>query len=68
MPGSVVARPPGTGVAHAFRADDAGLAMLCYGTREPGDIRYYPRSRTLAIPGLRASLSVEPVDVSDREA
>ena len=38
------------------------------GTREPGDIRYYPRSRTLAIPGLRASFSVEQVDVWDLEA
>ena len=66
--GSVVARPPGTGVAHAFRAGNDGLAMLCYGTREPGDIRYYPRSRTLAIPGLRASFTVEQVDVWDREA
>ena len=42
--------------------------MLCYGTREPGDIRYYPRSRTLAIPGLRASFSIEQVDIWDREA
>jgi uncharacterized cupin superfamily protein len=67
-PGSVVARPPGTGAAHAFRAGDDGLAMLCYGTREPGDIRYYPRSRTLAIPGLRASFTVEQVDLWDREA
>lgn len=66
--GSVVARPPGTGVAHAFRAGDEGLTMLCYGTRESGDIRYYPRSRTLAIPGLRASFTVEQVDVWDREA
>jgi uncharacterized cupin superfamily protein len=66
--GSVVARPPGTGVAHAFRAGDDGLTVLCYRTREPGDIRYYPRSRTLAIPGLRASFTVEQVDVWDREA
>jgi uncharacterized cupin superfamily protein len=66
--GSVVARPPGTGVPHAFRAGDDGLAMLCYGTREPGDIVYYPRSRTLSIPGLGASFTVAPVDVWDREA
>ena len=34
---------------------------------EPVD-PYYPRSRTLAIPGLRASFTVEQVDVWDREA
>ena len=42
-PGSVVARPPGTGVAHAFRAGERGLALLAFGTREPNDITYYPR-------------------------
>jgi uncharacterized cupin superfamily protein len=66
--GSVVARLPGTGVAHAFRAGDDGLTMLCYGTREPGDIRLYPRSGKLSIPGLRASFRVERVDVWDGEA
>src|SRR5919197_4905 len=66
--GSVVARPPGTGVAHTFRAGDGGLTLLCYGTREPGDIRYYPRSSKLFIPGLRASFRVEQVDIWDGEA
>jgi uncharacterized cupin superfamily protein len=66
--GSVVARPPGTGVPHAFRAGDGGLTLLCYGTREPGDIRYYPRSGKLFIPGLAASFRVEQVDVWDGEA
>jgi uncharacterized cupin superfamily protein len=66
--GSVVARPPGTGVPHAFRAGDGGLTLLCYGTREPGDVRYYPRSGKLFIPGLAASFRVEQVDVWDGEA
>jgi len=65
--GSVVARPPGTGVAHAFRGGDDGLTMLCYGTRVPGDIRYYPRSGKLSIPGLRAVFRVEQVDPWDGE-
>ncbi|HKE80555.1 MAG TPA: cupin domain-containing protein [Solirubrobacteraceae bacterium] len=65
--GSVVARPPGTGVAHTFRAGDEGLTLLCYGTREPGDIRLYPRSGKLSIPGLRATFRVERVDVWDGE-
>jgi uncharacterized cupin superfamily protein len=65
--GSVVARPPGTGVSHTFRAGDGGLTLLCYGTREPGDIRLYPRSGKLSIPGLRATFRVERVDVWDGE-
>jgi uncharacterized cupin superfamily protein len=66
--GSVVARPPGTGVAHTFRAGDGGLILLCYGTRQPGDIRLYPRSGKLSIPGLRATFRIERVDVWDGEA
>ncbi len=44
-PGHVVARPPGTRVAHAFRGGEAGLTYLAYGTREPNDIVWYPRSQ-----------------------
>jgi uncharacterized cupin superfamily protein len=43
--GSVVARPPATGVAHALVAGDRGLTYLAYGTRRPGEVVYYPRSR-----------------------
>lgn len=50
--GHVVARPPGTGVPHAFTAGDAGLAYLAYGTRVPGDIVYYPRTREVALRGV----------------
>src|SRR5262245_33083416 len=42
--GSVVARPAGTGVAHAFRAGADGMTLLMYGTRDPRDVCYYPRS------------------------
>jgi uncharacterized cupin superfamily protein len=31
--------------AHALRAGPDGLTYLAYGTREPGEIVYYPRSR-----------------------
>ena len=41
-PGSFVGRPPGTGVAHAFRGP---LTLLTYGTNEPNEICYYPRSK-----------------------
>jgi uncharacterized cupin superfamily protein len=52
--GSVVARPAGTGVAHAFRAGegDGGLTLLMYGTREPNDICYYPRSGKVYFGGV----------------
>ena len=50
--GSVVARPPGTGIAHAFRAGMDGLALLMYGTRDPNDICYYPRSGKVFFTGL----------------
>jgi uncharacterized cupin superfamily protein len=59
--GSVVARPPGTGIAHAFRAGDSGLTLLAFGTRDPGDIVYYPRSGKLALRGVRARFQIENV-------
>jgi uncharacterized cupin superfamily protein len=50
--GHVVARPAGTGVAHVFRAAGDGLTYLAYGTREPGDVCYYPRSNKIAFRGV----------------
>ena len=66
-PGSVVARPPGTGVAHAFRAADDGLTLLAFGTREPNDIAYYPRSGKVSLRGIRAMFHVERVGYWDAE-
>ncbi len=51
--GSVVARPAGTAVAHALRAGEQGMAVLMYGTRDPNDICYYPRSGKVYLTGLR---------------
>ncbi len=50
--GSVVARVAGTGVAHAFRAGGQGMTVLMYGTRDPNDICYYPRSGKVYFTGL----------------
>jgi uncharacterized cupin superfamily protein len=50
--GSVVVRPPASEVAHAFRGGDAGLTLLMYGTREPGEVCYYPRSGKVYFIGL----------------
>jgi len=65
--GSVVARPPGTGVAHAFRAGDGGLTVLAYGTRESNDIAYYPRSGKVSLRGVNAIFRVQRVDYWDGE-
>ena len=50
--GSVIVRPPSTGVAHAFRGGEAGLTLLMYGPREPGEVCYYPRSNKVYFIGL----------------
>jgi len=38
--------------AHAFRAGSAGLTVLMYGTREPNDICFYPRSGKVFLRGV----------------
>ena len=66
--GSVVCRPPGTGVAHAFRGGDEGMSLLTYGTRDPNDMCFYPRSRKLYIRGLGLITRVgEQLDYLDGE-
>jgi len=50
--GSVVCRLPGTGVAHTFRGGDNGMTLLMYGTREPNEVCYYPRSGKISFSGL----------------
>jgi uncharacterized cupin superfamily protein len=65
--GSVVARPPATGIAHAFRAGDERLTVLAYGTREPSDICFYPRSGKVSIRGIGAIFRVERLDYWDGE-
>jgi uncharacterized cupin superfamily protein len=66
-PGHVVARPPGTKVSHFFRGGDDGATMLVYGTREPNDIAYYPRSNKFYIRGIGLIGRVEPLDYWDGE-
>ncbi len=64
--GSVVARPPGTGVAHSFRAGDSVLTLLAWGTRDPNDTTWYPRSKKLLVGG-RIMFRVEQLDYWDGE-
>ncbi len=65
--GHVVSRPPGTGIAHMFRAGESGLSYLAYGTREPGDTCYYPRSNKISFSGLGVIGRLEPLDYWDGE-
>ena len=65
--GHVVARPPGTGIAHTFRAGPGGLRYLAYGTREPNDMIFYPRSNKVSFKGLDVIARVERLDYWDGE-
>lgn len=66
-PGSVVGRPPGTRVGHAFRAGEVDLVYLAYGTREPNDIAYYPRSGKVSLRGVGVMGRIEPLGYWDGE-
>ena len=66
-PGNVVGRPPGTRVAHAFRAGANDLVYLAYGTREPNDIAYYPRSGKVSLRGVGVLGRIEPLGYWDGE-
>jgi uncharacterized cupin superfamily protein len=66
--GSIVGRPPGTRVPHSFRAGESDLVYLAYGTREPNDIAYYPRSGKVNLRGIGVIGRIEPVDYWDGES
>jgi uncharacterized cupin superfamily protein len=65
--GLVLARPPGTGVAHSFIAGGEGLEYLGWGTREPNDICFYPDSGKVFLCGVGVIGRIEPVDYWDGE-
>ena len=65
--GHVIARPPATRVAHAFRAGASGMTLLLYGTKDPNDISYYPRSRKIAFRGVGLIGRIEALDYWDGE-
>ena len=60
--GSVVARPAGTGEAHAFYAGDGGLTLLAYGTYDPRDVAWYPEAGKINFRGLGLTARVELLD------
>jgi uncharacterized cupin superfamily protein len=65
--GHVVSRPPGTRISHCFRSGEQGLTYLAYGTKEPNDICYYPRSNKVFFRGLGLMARLEPLEYFDGE-
>ena len=65
--GHVIARPPATGVAHGFKGGPGGMTLLAYGTREPNDIAYYPRSNKVAFRGIKLIGRLDRLDYFDGE-
>jgi uncharacterized cupin superfamily protein len=66
-PGHLVARPPGTGIAHSFLAGAGGLTMLIYGTRRPNDMAWFPRSSKIYWRGLGVIGRIESLEYGDGE-
>jgi uncharacterized cupin superfamily protein len=66
-PGHVIARPPGTGVAHTFQGAGSGLTLLAYGTRRSADLCFYPRSSKISFRGLGVIGRISCVDYWDGE-
>jgi uncharacterized cupin superfamily protein len=54
--GDVVSRLAGTGVAHTLRASEGGLTYLAFGTRDRGDMCFYPQSGRVSLRGLGIAL------------
>ena len=65
--GHVVSRPASSRIAHAFRGGEGGLTLLAYGTRDPNDIAYYPRSNKIYFRGVGVMTRVERLDYWDGE-
>jgi uncharacterized cupin superfamily protein len=65
--GHAVSRPAGTRISHCFRAGPGGLTYLAYGTKEPNDMCYYPRSNKIFFRGLGLIARLEPLGYSDGE-
>jgi uncharacterized cupin superfamily protein len=65
--GHVIVRPPGTRVAHFIKAGANGMTCLVYGTREPNDICYYPRSNKIGFRGVGVLGRIESLDYWDGE-
>jgi uncharacterized cupin superfamily protein len=58
---------PGTRIAHSIVAGPDGITYLAYGTREPNDICFYPRSGKVSFRGVKLVARVERVGYWDGE-
>jgi uncharacterized cupin superfamily protein len=65
--GHIVSRPPGTRISHCLRSGADGLTYLAYGTKDPNDVCYYPRSNKIFWRGLGLIARLEPLDSFDGE-
>jgi uncharacterized cupin superfamily protein len=65
--GHVISRPASTGISHYFRAGEEGMTFLAYGTREPNDVCYYPRSNKIYWRGLGLIARLEHLSYDDGE-
>ena len=65
--GCAIARPAGTQRAHGIRAGVDGMTLLAYGTRDPNDITYFPRSGKISFRGVGVIGRIEQVDYWDGE-
>ncbi len=65
--GHVISRPPGTRISHCLRAGESPLTYLAYGTREPNDMCYYPRSNKIFFRGLGLIARLEALEYGDGE-
>jgi len=65
--GHVVSRPAGTRVAHSIVSGPDGISYLAYGTREPNDMAYYPRSNKISFRGVGVIARLEHVEYGDGE-
>jgi uncharacterized cupin superfamily protein len=66
-PGHILARPAGSGVAHALRGGPCGLTFLAYGTRDTNDVAYFPRSNKIYWSGIGVIGRIERLDYWDGE-
>ena len=66
-PGHVVSHPAGTRIAHSLRAGANGLTYLVYGTRDPNDICFYPRSNKIFFRGVGLIARLENLSYDDGE-
>jgi len=66
-PGSVAVMLAGTGRPFSLAAGDDGMQVLAYGTRDPNDITYYPRSGKVMLRGVGLIGRLEPLDYWDGE-